>query len=80
LTRILCFSLHHRFSHTIHICDACALAIALRYQVIGIELLSQSLLPAISDLAADKKWRIRLAIIEHVPQLAQQLVRRISGH
>ncbi len=32
------------------------------HQVIGIELLSQSLLPAIIDLAGDKKWRCRLGV------------------
>jgi hypothetical protein len=42
-------------------------------QVIGVELLSQSLLPAIVELAEDNKWRVRLAIIEHIPALAQQL-------
>src|SRR6201992_1743183 len=43
------------------------------YAVIGIELLSQSLLPAIVQLAEDKNWRVRLAIIEYVPLLASQL-------
>jgi serine/threonine-protein phosphatase 2A regulatory subunit A len=41
--------------------------------VIGIELLSQSLLPAIVELAGDKQWRVRQAIIEYIPLLAQQL-------
>jgi serine/threonine-protein phosphatase 2A regulatory subunit A len=41
--------------------------------VIGIELLSQSLLPAIVQLAEDKQWRVRLAIIEYIPLLAGQL-------
>lgn len=41
--------------------------------VIGIELLSQSLLPAIVQLAEDKQWRVRLAIIQYVPLLAAQL-------
>lgn len=41
--------------------------------VIGIELLSQSLLPAIVQLAEDKQWRVRLAIIQHLPLLASQL-------
>lgn len=41
--------------------------------MIGIELLSQSLLPAIVHLAEDKQWRVRLAIIEYVPLLASQL-------
>mmetsp|Transcript_9695 Transcript_9695/g.16828 ORF Transcript_9695/g.16828 Transcript_9695/m.16828 type:complete len:582 (+) Transcript_9695:62-1807(+) len=35
--------------------------------------LSSSLLPAIMELADDKQWRVRLAIIEHIPLLAQQL-------
>lgn len=43
------------------------------YIVIGIELLSQSLLPAIVQLAEDKQWRVRLAIIEYIPLLASQL-------
>jgi hypothetical protein len=41
--------------------------------VIGIELLSQSLLPAIVELAEDKSWRVRQAIIEYIPLLAKQL-------
>lgn len=41
--------------------------------VIGIELLSKSLLPAIVQLAEDKQWRVRLAIIEYIPLLASQL-------
>ena len=42
--------------------------------VIGISELSQSLLPAIMELAEDSKWRVRLAIIEYMPLLAGQLV------
>lgn len=42
-------------------------------QVIGIELLSESLLPAIIELAEDKAWRVRQAIIEYIPLLATQL-------
>jgi serine/threonine-protein phosphatase 2A regulatory subunit A len=42
-------------------------------EVIGVDLLSQSLLPAIVDLAQDGKWRIRLAIIQNIPSLAEQL-------
>ena len=45
-------------------------------EVIGIKQLSQSLLPAIVELAEDTKWRVRLAIIEYMPLLAGQLVRR----
>ena len=42
-------------------------------KVIGIEVLTQPLLPAIVELAEDKLWRVRLAIIEYVPLLAGQL-------
>lgn len=45
----------------------------LSFQVIGIDLLSQSLLPAIVELAEDRHWRVRLAIIEYIPLLASQL-------
>lgn len=48
-------------------------SLGLRFIVIGIELLSQSLLPAIVQLAEDKQWRVRLAIIEYIPLLASQL-------
>ena len=44
------------------------------FAVIGIHQLSQSLLPAIVELAEDNKWRVRLAIIEYMPLLAGQLV------
>jgi len=43
-------------------------------KVIGVEMLSQSLLPAIVELAEDRQWRVRLAIIEYIPLLADQLV------
>ena len=42
-------------------------------QVLGVEVLSQSLLPAIANLAVDSKWRVRLAIIEHIPLLLNQM-------
>ena len=45
----------------------------IKLKVIGIQQLSQSLLPAIVELAEDGKWRVRLAIIEHMPLLASQL-------
>lgn len=41
--------------------------------MIGIELLAQTLLPAVEDLATDKHWRVRQAIIEHTPMLATQV-------
>lgn len=47
-------------------------------KVITKELLSQSLLPAIVELAEDKQWRVRLAIIDHIPLLAKQLVCQTS--
>ena len=37
------------------------------------DLLSQSLLPAVVELSEDRHWRVRLAIIEYVPLLAGQL-------
>lgn len=40
---------------------------------IGINLLLTNLLPAITELAEDQKWRVRLAIIEYIPKLAHQL-------
>ncbi len=40
--------------------------------VVGLELLSQSLLPAIVELATDKKWRVRLAICGHLPTVTPQ--------
>jgi serine/threonine-protein phosphatase 2A regulatory subunit A len=43
-------------------------------EVIGVRQLSQSLLPAIVELASDAKWRVRLGIIEYMPLLAGQLV------
>ena len=46
-------------------------------KVIGLELLSQSLLPAINELAEDPQWRVRLAIINYIPLLATQLVRNL---
>ena len=41
--------------------------------VLGISLLSNSLLPALMELAKDTKWRVRLAIIEEIPRLAGRL-------
>lgn len=41
--------------------------------MIGIDLLGKSLLPAITELAQDSKWRVRLAVIENLPMLAKQL-------
>jgi len=36
-------------------------------------MLSESLLPAVVELARDRMWRVRLAIIEYMPLLAKQL-------
>jgi serine/threonine-protein phosphatase 2A regulatory subunit A len=41
--------------------------------VIGADELQFSLLPAIIDLAQDGKWRVRLALVEYMPLLAEQL-------
>lgn len=54
-------------------CVYCRSVYAYTLIVIGIELLSQNLLPAIVQLAEDKQWRVRLAIIEYIPLLASQL-------
>lgn len=45
----------------------------IKTNLIGLTQLSQSLLPAIVELAEDSKWRVRLAIIEYMPLLAGQL-------
>lgn len=42
-------------------------------EVIGLDFFTQSLLPTIIELAQDGKWRVRLAIIQHIPLLAGQL-------
>ena len=42
-------------------------------EVIGIDLLGQSLMLAIKNLADDTHWRVRLAIIQYTPLLATQL-------
>jgi serine/threonine-protein phosphatase 2A regulatory subunit A len=48
-------------------------ALILCSSVIGIQLLAENLLPAIVELAEDKSWRVRQAIIEYIPLLATQL-------
>ena len=47
-------------------------------EVIGIQQLSQSLLPAIVELAEDTKWRVRLAIIEYMPLLAGEKIKFVA--
>lgn len=42
-------------------------------EVIGVEQLSHSILPAVIELAEDKQWRVRQAVIEYMPLLARQL-------
>lgn len=41
----------------------------------SVDILSRELLPAIVELAEDKNWRVRLAIIGHIPLLARELGR-----
>lgn len=43
------------------------------HHVVDVESISQSIVPAITELSADSKWRVRLAIIELIPLLARQL-------
>lgn len=40
---------------------------------VGVEVVGQSLLPSIKDLGKDRQWRIRLAIINIMPDLAKYL-------
>ncbi|KAH6820747.1 protein phosphatase 2A subunit A3 [Perilla frutescens var. hirtella] len=40
--------------------------------LIGIDLLSQSLLPAVVELTEDRHWRVRLVFIEYIPLLASR--------
>merc|ERR1712025_1552963 len=47
-------------------------------EVIGIQQLSQSLLPAIVELAEDTKWRVRLAIIEAATNNLKKLVEKFG--
>jgi serine/threonine-protein phosphatase 2A regulatory subunit A len=39
----------------------------------GMDTLAQAVLPAVVELAEDTKWRVRQAVIEEVPRLAQDL-------
>lgn len=47
-------------------------------QVMGIDQLAVSLLPAIVALAEDRQWRVRQTIIEYIPDLASHLVKLFS--
>ena len=40
-------------------------------QVIGIENLSQSIIPALTELSQDKNWRIKHSVVEQFPTLAK---------
>ena len=42
-------------------------------KVLGIENLSQSIIPALTELSQDKNWRIKLSVVEQFPILARQL-------
>lgn len=42
-------------------------------KVIGIENLSQSIVPALQELSSDKNWRVKLTVIDTFPVLAKQL-------
>lgn len=44
-------------------------------KVIDIDSLSQSVLPALNDLAEDKNWRTRAAAVEFLPFFAKKMVR-----
>ena len=42
-------------------------------KVISLETLEQRCVPALKDLSEDKKWRIKLSVVEQYPALAKQL-------
>ena len=42
-------------------------------EVIGIENLSQSLLPAVNELTSNKSWRVKVTVFNEFPSLAKQL-------
>lgn len=42
-------------------------------KVLGIENLSQAIIPALTELSQDKNWRIKLSVVEQFPVLARQL-------
>ena len=42
-------------------------------RVLGLERLAQSILPAVVQLAQDRQWRVREAVIEHLPTLVGHL-------
>lgn len=48
--------------------------------VLGIDQLAVSLLPAIVALAEDRQWRVRQTIIEYIPELSMHLVRPFWIH
>ena len=43
-------------------------------KVVDLDSLSQSLLPALNELATDKNWRTKAAAIEFLPFFAQKMV------
>merc|ERR1712113_549712 len=52
--------------------------------IVGIDVLSQSLLPSIKELGKDRQWRVRLAVIDCMPSLAkflgeEQFTSELSG-
>lgn len=43
-------------------------------RVVEFDALFQSLLPALNELAVDKNWRTRAAVVEFLPFFAQKMV------
>jgi len=41
--------------------------------VLGADTVAQSILPILTDLAVDKRWRVRLQVLELMPTFAKQL-------
>jgi len=52
---------------------SCSLVARKLIIVIGVDRLSQAILPAVMELSEDKQWRVRQAIIEYIPLIATQL-------
>jgi len=44
-------------------------------KVIDLDSLSSSILPALNELAVDKNWRTRAAVVEFLPFFAQKMVK-----
>lgn len=44
-------------------------------KVLGVDTLSQSIIPGLTELAADKNWRTRISVIDVISYFAKEIVR-----